>query len=48
MNALQIAIQEGQYKLAAHIIVLATATAMRGNGYHGRKKAKKLLLVRPR
>jgi hypothetical protein len=49
MTTLRFAIQEGRYELAAHIIVLAAARALRnGNGAHGSKKAKKLLLQRAR
>jgi hypothetical protein len=49
MTALRFAIKEGRYELAAHIIVLAAARALRnGNGAHGSKKAKKLLLRCPR
>lgn len=48
MKAFSLAIQARRFDLAAHIIVLAAATAMRRNGDHGRKEAKKLLLKRSR
>jgi hypothetical protein len=49
MTVLQRAIQEGQFNLAAHIIVLAAARAIRNGGCsRGRKTPPKLLLVSPR
>lgn len=49
MKALQFAISARRYDLAAHIIVLSCARALKnGGGSHVRKTAKKLLLQRSR
>jgi hypothetical protein len=45
MKALQLAFSTGRYDLAAHVIVLACARAIKNGGSsHGGKTAKKLLL----
>jgi len=49
MTLLQRAITEGRYDLAAHIIVLAAARAMKNGGCsRGRKTPPKLLFVSSR